>query len=195
MRIYLTPTGKLTCEPPAPQTTVSDLITSIMSFCEQHIDCSACQNSCCSGLIVHTDVVFARNFLAKLRQNTSSPESIELLLHVMRLNDNQHWILTQAASGKCKFLSAQGRCLIYPLRPLVCQLHTCYPCTDKLTKLKHNLYYAYREALRIEMQQITGRTSQPPADWQLNNPLLGMNSYAANLTAVLNWLADAASRA
>jgi hypothetical protein len=54
--------------------------------------------------------------------------------------------------------------------------------------MKHSLYYAYQDALRMEMQALTG--SMKPvrtANFKLSNPLLGMTNYEAKICDILNW--------
>lgn len=188
MPIELTADGELTCRPPESYMTVYTLIDSIMQFCHEYIDCSNCTNTCCAGLTVYADHVFAQNFLAKSQQSMSIRDSVDLLFHVLQVDNSQKWFLPQSSSGQCKFLSSQGKCLIYELRPLVCRLHTCRSCTPAFKQMKHNLYYAYQEALRIEMQELAGNIKHINAkDWQLSNPLLGMTNYEAKICDILAW--------
>ena len=188
MPIHLTADGELTCRPPDSYMTVYTLISSIMQFCHEYIDCSNCTNTCCAGLTVYADHVFAHNFLAKCQQTMSRHDSVGLLFHVLQLDNSQTWFLTQSASGRCKFLSSQGKCLIYELRPLVCRLHTCHNCTPAFKQMKYSLYYAYQDALRMEMKALAG--SMNPiwtANCKLSNPLLGMTNYEAKIFDILNW--------
>ena len=64
MKVFLTEAGQLSCDQLEETATVADLIDAVLQICKPHIDCSRCPNTCCAGLIVYADNVFARNYLS-----------------------------------------------------------------------------------------------------------------------------------
>lgn len=188
MEVYINKAGELTCQAPDPQATVANLIDAIVGFCQLHIDCTACSNTCCSGLIVYADHIFIKNLSNTARRSMDEHDSLELPLRILKMDHTRKWTMLQNADGKCKFLSRKGRCMIYEARPLVCRMHTCLKCERSFKETKDSIYYAYQEALKIEMKNLLSKgIDQSTPDYNYTNPLLGMNNYNAVICDVVKW--------
>lgn len=189
MESYLDPEGKLACSIPDSQDTVADLAEAVERFCQENINCSTCADTCCAGLIVYADNVFLRNLERLLYQSNPDDDVAELLRRSLRLDPGSgKWFIPQGQEGKCQYLSHHGRCLVYKFRPLVCRLHVCQQAAADYRELKDNLYYAYHEALKVEMTRlITGKAAAMSGYWAAPNPLLGMEEYSAVISEVSDW--------
>lgn len=188
MEIYLNATGELACSSPNHNSTVADLIDAVIGFCRQHIDCSACHNTCCAGLSVYADNIFLKNLTSTALRTMDERESIDLVLRVLKLDHTMKWTLLKNADSKCTFLSRKGKCLIYEARPLVCRLHTCINCEPSFQEMKNTLYYAYQEALKVEMQDLLpSKAISPSHRRSCANPLLGMTTYDSLIPVVISW--------
>lgn len=189
MEVYLNQAGGLSCCSPDANTSVDDLIRAVEQFCRMNINCSDCADTCCAGFIVYADHVFLRNLERLLLQVDPNRDITGLLVRSLRLDPgNKKWFVPQGKDGKCQYLSRQGNCLIYAIRPLVCRLHVCRQAEADYQELKDNLYYAYHEALKTEMiRLLTGRDTAMPEYWITSNPLLGMNDYSAEIKKVMAW--------
>jgi len=188
MEVYINEIGELTCEAPTPQSTVSDLIDATLRFCRTHIDCSLCSHTCCSGLIVYADNIFIKNLSNTKLVTIDKQDSFELILRVLKLDHTAKWTLAQNSDGKCIFLSREYRCLIYEARPLVCRMHTCIKCQQSYIEMKNSLYYAYQQALKMEMQNLLSSVKSPPDPYpNCTNPAFGMKNYDTLISDILKW--------
>jgi Fe-S-cluster containining protein len=189
MESYLDSEGKLACSAPGLQDTVADLAGAVERFCQENINCSTCADTCCAGFIVYADNVFLRNLERLLCQSNPDDDIAELLRRSLGLDPGSgKWFIPQGQEGKCQYLSRHGRCLVYKFRPLVCRLHVCRQAAADYREFKDNLYYAYHEALKVEMTcLITGESAAMPEYWAAPNPLLGMEDYSAVISEVGDW--------
>lgn len=183
MEIYLTPGGEVSCRPSGSQDTVADLLRAMEIFCSSHIDCAGCTHTCCAGLVVYADNVFARR-LAALGAATDR-DAAGLPARILCLHPGtRRWFLPANEAGRCRFLAADGRCIIYRDRPLVCRLHLCLKSEAGFARLKDELYHAYRHALACEMAGWTSTAA---------NPLIGAADYDAPLGLIAAWTRTAQS--
>lgn len=183
MEIYLTPAGKVACRPPAPEATVVELLAAMERFGRGAIDCTGCAHTCCAGLMVFADNVFVRSLCALARPTVGGQAADDLPRRVLRLDPgSRRWLLRPDRAGHCRFLAADGRCLIYGARPLVCRLHLCLPIEAGLARLKDSLYFAYRHALACELAGLGGHEPAAAA-----NPLIGATAYDAVIGLVTAW--------
>ncbi|MEG6584239.1 YkgJ family cysteine cluster protein [Dendrosporobacter sp. 1207_IL3150] len=189
MKIIIDPLGSLDCITPYQHSTVADLINAMAEFCQDHIDCSACKNTCCSGLTIYADNIFIEKLSLAASKTIMQKDLNDLPLHILKLDSTMRWVLLPHTSGVCKFLSSRGKCLIYNSRPLVCRIHTCLKCTPNFTTLKDSLYFAYQEALKVEMQNLLAEKNNKPSDyWVSSNPLVGLKDYDTKISTILNWV-------
>lgn len=189
MEVYLNQEGELACSMPDAGASVADLIKTVEQFCRENINCSHCADTCCAGYIVYADNIFLRNLERLLCESNPNDDITGLLFRSLRFEQgNRKWFVPQGKDGKCQYLSRQGRCLVYEARPLVCRLHVCRQAEEGYRELKDDLYYAYHEALRIEMiGLLTGREAAIPEYWVSPNPLLGMEDYSTDINQVRDW--------
>ena len=187
MDIFLNDIGELSCEKPGPLITVADLADAVNRFCHANINCSTCTNTCCSGLCVYADNIFFRNLSERASRTLSDSDTLDLILSVLKLDFTMRWTVTPNRSGTCRFLSHKNRCLIYEARPLVCRLHTCLKCSPEFQDLKNNLYYAYREALKTEIQPLLPKGTLSLISNNVTNPVLGMSNYNTRIRDILLW--------
>ncbi|MDF2569741.1 MAG: Fe-S-cluster oxidoreductase [Sporomusa sp.] len=188
MEVYVNEAGELGYEALNPQTTVTDLINALVQFCQIHIDCTICRSTCCSGFIVYADNIFIKNLSNTALRTMDERDSQNLPLRVLKMDRTLKWTVPQNADGKCKFLSRKGRCLIYEARPLVCRMHTCLKCQPDFKETKDNIYYAYQEALKIEMKYLLSTGMSPAtAEYSCANPLVGMKNYNAVICDIVKW--------
>lgn len=172
MEIYLTVTGELDCTPPEPAAAVADLAVAVARFAAPRIDCAACANSCCAGLAVYADGVFAGRLVGGER------DPGVMLRRLLRFEPAMGvWRLPQTSGGRCRFLAGDGRCLIYLIRPLVCRLHICIRSEAGFARLKEDIYLAYHQALAAELAGV------PPS----GNPVSGAADYDASIAAIIEW--------
>lgn len=183
MEIYLTAAGEVACRPPAPEDTVADLLAAMERFGRGAVDCAGCAHTCCAGLPVFADNVFVRSLCALARPAVGGQTADELPRRVLVLDHgSRRWLLRPDRAGRCRFLAADGRCLIYGVRPLVCRLHLCLPGEAGFVRLKDNLYFAYRHALAYELAGPDGYAPAAAA-----NPLIGATAYDAVIGGVAAW--------
>jgi Fe-S-cluster containining protein len=183
MEVYLTPAGEVTCGPPAAADTVADLLAAMAAFGGGAVDCAGCRQTCCAGLPVFADNVFVRSLCALAGPAVGAAAAASLPRHFLWLDAGTgRWLLRPDRAGRCRFLAADGRCLIYGVRPLVCRLHLCLPSEAGFAGLKAKLYFAYRHALACELAGPDGRA--PAA---AGNPLIGATAYDAVIGAVTAW--------
>lgn len=189
MKVYINDAGELTCEMPLAQSTVAELIAAVEHFCLASINCSICMSTCCAGFIVYADNVFIRNYASMTLQTMGELDTVDAVLRAISLDGKtMKWFVPQKADGKCHFLSYTGRCLIYNIRPLVCRMHVCRPNEPHYKLIKDLLYFAYQEALTYEMINLLSTTKSPePEYWTRVNPLLGANTYDANILETVAW--------
>ncbi|MDR7867103.1 MAG: YkgJ family cysteine cluster protein [Sporomusaceae bacterium] len=183
MEIYLTAAGEVACRPPAPEGTVAGLLAAMERFGRGAVDCTDCAHTCCAGLPVFADNVFVRSLCALARPAVGGQEGDELARRVLRLDPlSRRWLLRPDGAGRCRLLAADGRCLIYRVRPLVCRLHLCLPSEAGFARLKDDLYFAYRHALACELAGPDGFAPAAAA-----NPLIGATDYDAVIGLVAAW--------
>ncbi len=183
MEIYLTAGGEVACRPPGPAATVADLLAAMERFGRGAVDCAGCTHTCCAGLMVFADSVFVRSLCTLARPALGGPAADDLPRRVLRLDPgSRRWLLRPDAAGRCRFLAADGRCLIYGARPLVCRLHLCLPSEAGFARLKDDLYFAYRHALACEMAGLDGNAPAAAA-----NPLIGATAYDTVIGVAAAW--------
>ncbi len=183
MEVYLTAAGEVAVRPSAPEATVAGLLAAMAVFGRGAVDCAGCAHTCCAGLPVFADNVFVRSLCALARPAVGGREAGELPRRVLRLDPLSHrWLLRPDGAGRCRFLAADGRCLIYGVRPLVCRLHLCLPSEAAFARLKDDLYFAYRHALACELAGLDGQAPAAAA-----NPLIGATAYDAVIGDVAAW--------
>jgi Fe-S-cluster containining protein len=183
MEMYLTTAGEVACRPPGPAATVADLLAAMELFGRGAVDCTGCTHTCCAGLMVFADNVFVRSLCSLARPAVGGQAADDLPRRVLRLDPgSRRWLLRPDKAGRCRFLAADGRCLIYGVRPLVCRLHLCLPSEAGFARLKDNLYFAYRHALACEL---AGLERHAPA--AAANPLIGATAYDAVIGLVAAW--------
>ena len=189
MEVYVNNQGELACSEPQAHSTVLDLISAVEDFCRKHVDCQSCTNTCCAGYIVYADHIFLRRLTALAGLSASAEDADQLAMRSVRWDAQAgKWFLPPGPDGRCRFLSGQGRCLIYRARPLVCRLHVCYPAEGGYKQLKDSIYYAYHQAGRSEMSCMMFRDN--PRSWDRvaeENPVFDLNDYAAVIQQVAAW--------
>jgi len=189
MKVFLTEAGQLSCDQLEETATVADLIDAVLQICKPHIDCSRCPNTCCAGLIVYADNVFARNLFVLAQRSLNPGDTLEFMVRILQPDATGKWTVAKDLASRCKFLTREGKCSIYNIRPLVCRLHTCIPCTPSLQRLKNGLYLAYQEALRTEMSQLlAGNPSQGDLRNEKLNPISGAVNYNTPISTICRWL-------
>lgn len=176
MEIYLTAAGEVACTPPGPADTVAGLVAAVLGFAAGRIDCAACRDTCCAGLPVYADNVFAARLAALALPAHGGPDAALVRRLLVFDPATGRWRLPHTV-GRCRFLAAGGRCLIYDIRPLVCRLHLCIPSDPAFRCLKDRLYHAYQNALVAEL------AGAPSA----GNPVAGAAGYDVPIGLVLAW--------
>lgn len=196
MIIYLNSNGELTCETPKPGETVANLVDAVLAFCQTSVDCAICSNTCCSGLTVYPDNVFLRRLLTIAGEDAASFAKAEITGSVLAFGKSSgYWYMKQNCQGRCKFLSAKNRCLIYPARPLVCRLHVCYNIDHHFQQLKNLIYFSYREALRWELaHEFRLEHYLLHKDFLVANPTLNCTAYVTAIASIIDWAAKAPER-
>lgn len=195
MHVYLNSLGEIACEDLGQDVTVSDMSEAIVRFCQNHIDCTICAETCCAGLIVYPDHVFVKSLLHVSRQSLDESDEADLPLRVMRFDIGvQNWILTQNSKCRCKFLSQSGRCLVYQIRPLVCRMHVCGKIEPGFQEIKNIIYNAYKAALRLKMKRYLDRSVHiTEANSVSDNPVANKDTYDVPIADIIYW-ADVTQR-
>lgn len=189
MYLYLNSRGEIDCGRLSADSTVSDMINAVLYFCQKHVNCGICTDTCCAGLLVYTDHVFLHNLLHVSKQGLDKQDLAEMPSRVMRFNAiSQSWFLPPNEAGRCRFLSHSGRCLIYRIRPLVCRMHVCGRIEPGFKQIKDTIYSAYQSALRSEMTRILhGGRPLEDTDDGLANPVFRTETYDVTIRDILCW--------
>jgi Fe-S-cluster containining protein len=190
MIVFINSQGELTCSGLGISTSVSDMINAVLDFCEKHVDCAACRQTCCAGLTVYPDHIFLDRLLQLSRHSLSDQDLAALPTRLLRFDkDAGKWFLPQSDDGCCKFLSRTNRCTIYEARPLVCRLHICGKIESGFKQVKNNIYFAYQDALRLEMTRwLQPEPSSAANVWRTANPALSVASYNVPVAAIQSWI-------
>lgn len=189
MVVFINNQGELACSGLDTGATVNDLIHAVLQFCERHINCTGCPQTCCAGLTVYPDHVFLHRLLELSRHSLDRQDLDDLPGRLMGYDPAAgKWFLRQHSGGRCPFLSPAGRCMIYAARPLVCRLHVCGSIEPGFRELKFTLYAAYQDALCREMAHRLPPELRPSATaGHPDNPVAGKTDYDTPVFAISAW--------
>jgi Fe-S-cluster containining protein len=83
--------------------------------------CSGCENSCCRTRFYHHTLI---EYGYLTMGFDALPESERHVVHARAVQTNAYW-MSHAESGPESMcpLNVDGRCLLYPYRPMICRLH------------------------------------------------------------------------
>lgn|GEM_PF-3933996 len=141
-----------------PDATLQDLIQALQPFAECHGEvyklqlkgpgqCRGCVDSCCTTSIIAPDSVGFSAVASALGLTES--EFLAAHCDPVHLERGQ----VRFYSRPCEFLSADGLCTIYQVRPLVCRLFICCTLSPALEALLQN---ALGASLAATVHHLTG---------------------------------------
>lgn len=125
---------------------LQDLYSEIQSAQEEcSIAClksGGCDASCCRPDIIGGEPSVTRDEIALIDQY---------------LKKHPGFIFREAGDSACKFLDAQGRCKIYPVRPIDCRVHFCSneSMTSEGNPRIDSLVFVYHDSHAVDFEHST----------------------------------------
>lgn len=177
----------------SPKVTLGQLLEEINRFYaedglprlwpEDRNDCRGCDLCCHEPLpITSIDADLIRDYLRLDAAGLFGHLWVEEQDHAVDIT------LRRGKGGRCTFLSMEGTCRIYPVRPFACQTYLCCRTSDNFENLRSQVINTgmdelVRSSIEVFRQQgrslpvNQGRTSRVVASHWLCNCFTGKNRY------------------